>query len=204
MNISAPELAPLFRSDSQGEILARLMLNSDRSYSIAELARTTRTSYATTHREAQRLLRQGLVAEERLGRNSQLSAVTDHPMHSPLCELLRLSYGPAVVLPGLLSPIDGIESAYIYGSWAARRSGEPGSTPGDIDVLVVGDPPRSAVHAAADEAERALGREVNIRVVSAVAWQDAEDPFTRTVHNRPLFQLIFGSMSHDSLGARQK
>lgn len=31
----------------------------------------------------------------------------------------------------------GIESAYIYGSWARRYAGEPGGQPQDIDVTVL-------------------------------------------------------------------
>jgi predicted nucleotidyltransferase len=38
----------------------------------------------------------------------------------------------------MLATIDGVAEAYIYGSWAARYHGEPGSIPADVDVLVVG------------------------------------------------------------------
>lgn len=189
MNTRAPELAPLFRSDSQGEILGRLLLNPDRAFTIAELSRVTGTSYASTHREVQRLIRAGLLNEKRVGRASQVTADTRSTAFAPLAELLRLTYGPATVIPQVLAGVSGIETAYIYGSWAARRSGEPGSPPGDVDVLVVGNPPRSAVHEAAEKAERALGREVNIRVVSTSAWTAAADPFIRTVKGRPLVAL---------------
>lgn len=103
--------------------------------------------------------------------------------------MLLLSYGPVNVIPRTIAGIDGIEQAYIYGSWAARRAGEPGSPPADIDVLVVGNPARSAIYAASEEAEKTLGREVNIRVVSPSAWAAATDPFLRTVKNRPLTTL---------------
>ncbi|MEO6471886.1 MAG: MarR family transcriptional regulator, partial [Aeromicrobium sp.] len=119
VNTLAPQLAPLFRTDAQGEILARLLLNTDRAFSIAELARVTGTSYASTHREVQRLIRSGLVAEQRIGRASQVTASTSSPVYAPLTELLLLSYGPAVVIPKVLADVDGIDEAYIYGSWAA-------------------------------------------------------------------------------------
>lgn len=189
MNTAAPALAPLFRSDAQGEILARLLLNPDRAYSIAELGRITGTSYASTHREVQRLIRAGLLEEHRVGRHHQLRADTTSPAYRPLTELLLLTYGPATVIPRVLVGVPGINEVYIYGSWAARRTGEPGSPPGDVDVLVVGDPPRSAIYEAADEAEAALGREVSIRVVSAGTWAAATDPFIKTVRGRPLVAL---------------
>lgn len=189
VNIAAPELAPLFRSDAQGEILARLLLNPDRAYSIAELGRATETSYASTHREVQRLIRAGLLEEHRVGRHHQLRADTASPAYRPLVDLLLLTYGPATVIPKVLADVPGIEETYIYGSWAARRTGEPGSPPGDVDVLVVGDPPRTAIYEAADEAERSLGRQVSIRIISAKTWAAATDPFIKTVQSRPLIAI---------------
>lgn len=189
MNVPAPRLSPLFRSDTQAEILARLLLNPDRRFTTADLARATGASYASAHREVQRLVGLGLLRQERVGQAVRLSANQADPAYGPLTELLRMSYGPSVVLPSVLAGIPGVEEAHIYGSWAARREGEPGSPPGDIDVLLVGDPPRSSVQDAAREAERRLGREVNVRVIAPSAWKAGDDLFLRTVRERPRIQL---------------
>jgi len=189
MRTPAPQLAPLFRSDAQGEILARILLNPSQAFTISQIARSTGLAYASTHREIQRLIRAGVLHEQRVGRATQVTAATESPAFGPLNELLLLSYGPANVIPQHLADIAGIEEAYIYGSWAARRAGEPGSPPGDIDVLVVGNPSRSAVHEAADDAGKVLEREVNIRIVSPKAWADGTDAFIRTVKDRPLTTL---------------
>jgi predicted nucleotidyltransferase len=189
MNSPAPELSALFRSNAQGEILARLLLEPELSYSIADLARLTGTSYASTHREVQRLIRTGVVTEHRVGQATQIAADSQNRAYGPLRELLLLSYGPATVIPRALAAVGGIREAYLYGSWAARRSGEPGSQPRDIDVLVVGNPKRADLYEAAERAERELGREVNIRAVSPKAWEEAVDPFIITVKERPLIDL---------------
>jgi predicted nucleotidyltransferase len=186
---SAPVLSPLFRSDTQAELLARLILNPDKSYTMAALARAVHAPYSTIHREVQRLVRAGLLAEEPVGRAILLRVDTSSPLYGPVAELLRLSYGAAAIIPRVLVGISGIEQAYIYGSWAARRSGEAGDAPADIDVLVVGAPSRARIADAADEAERALGREVNIRIISPAAWADGADLFIKTVKQRPLIQL---------------
>ncbi|MBN9376102.1 MAG: ArsR family transcriptional regulator [Cellulomonas sp.] len=189
MNTPAPRLSPLFRSDTQAEILARLILNPDRSYTTAELARAASAPYATAHREVQRLIDAGLLTQEKVGRAIRLSANQSDPAFAPVGELLRLSYGPAVVVPRVLAGLAGIQEAYLYGSWAARREGERGSPPGDIDVLVVGNPPRSEIHDAAAHAEQVLGREVNIRLVSPQAWREGTDLFVKTVRDRPRIRL---------------
>ncbi|MDJ0355109.1 hypothetical protein [Paenarthrobacter sp. PH39-S1] len=46
-----------------------------------------------------------------------------------MAEIITDTYGPRPVLEDLLAEVDGIEAAYIYGSWAARRTGTPGPPP---------------------------------------------------------------------------
>jgi predicted nucleotidyltransferase len=186
---AGPELSPLFRSDSQGAILALLLLNPGRAFTVAELARGTDTAYASAHREVERLLRTQVVTETRVGLHRQVTANPASPAAEPLRQLVLLSYGPAVVVARSLRRVRGIEEAYLYGSWAARRAGERGSPPQDIDVLVVGNPARGEVYDAADEAARLLGREVNPRVVATDAWHTSQDPFLVTVRSRPLTRL---------------
>jgi predicted nucleotidyltransferase len=65
--------------------------------------------------------------------------VTDSALSRPLTDLLTVTYGPLPVLTEELRTVPGIAKAYLYGSWAARYSGEPGPPPNDVDVLVVGD-----------------------------------------------------------------
>ncbi len=190
MNIKAPTLAPLFRSDAQGEILAQLFLNSEREFTIAELARMASTPYASAHREVARITGMGLATSRKRGQAVEVQARRDTPFFGPLVELLSLTYGPVVVIPRQFQTIVGIDHAYIYGSWAARREGEIGDPPGDVDVLIVGNPPRAQVHEAASKAGAALSREVNTRIVSSSAWEASDtDPFLQTLRERPLVPL---------------
>lgn len=77
-------------------------------------------------------------------------------MSRPLTDLLAVTYGPLPVLTDLLSAATGVEEAYIYGSWAARYLGEPGSVPQDVDVLAVGTA-SDDLYDAARRADSALG-----------------------------------------------
>lgn len=189
MNTRPPALGPLFRSDAQGEILAKILLNPDQSFTVTELAKAARTPYASAHREVSRMVQMGLVRADKRGQSLDIRAATDFPIYQPLREILGFTYGPSAVIPRFLAGIDGIEQAFIYGSWAARREGEPGSAPGDVDVLVVGNPSRADIYDAASKAGTAIGREVNIRILNAAAWSAGDDPFIRTVKQRPLIQL---------------
>jgi DNA-binding transcriptional ArsR family regulator len=184
-------LLPLLRSPLLGEVLAWIYLHPEASYSVTELARQFKVSQSTVSREADRLADAGLVQEERRGNMRLLRADPTNPLARPLTELLALTYGPAAVLADLLPPIAGVDEAYIYGSWAARYSGESGPPPRDVDVLVVGDADDDDLADAAQAAERRLGREVNIHRVPAAAWQAVDgDPFLASVRSRPSYPLV--------------
>jgi predicted nucleotidyltransferase len=132
----------------------------------------------------------GLIREERRGNLRLLQANLDSPLARPLTELLTLTYGPAAILADLLVSVDGVDEAYIYGSWAARHAGEPGPFPRDVDVLVVGDADEDDIFDVGRQAEQQLGREVNIHRVAAKAWRgSANDPFLKAVRSRPLVSI---------------
>ena len=185
------QLLPLLRSPLLGELLAWIYLHPEASYSLTELAARFTVSQSTVSREADRLAETGLVREERRGNLRLLRADPTHPLARPLTELLALTYGPAPVLADLLPPLDGVDEAYIYGSWAARYAGEAGPPPRDVDVLVVGDADEDDLADAARAAEGRLGREVNIHRVPAAAWlSHTDDPFLASVRSRPLYPIV--------------
>lgn len=185
-----PVLLPLLRSPFQGELLAWLFLHPGEEYALIELAKRFDVSASTVTREVDRLAAAGLVVERRIGNLRMIQADTDVVVARPLTELLALTYGPVAVLGERLSGVAAVEEAYIYGSWAARYSGEPGRVPKDIDVLVVGAADEDDLYDAARSAERQLGREVNIRRLSRDDWESSVgDPFLETVRSRPLVRL---------------
>ncbi|MFI7699189.1 hypothetical protein [Nonomuraea sp. NPDC049480] len=183
-------LLPLLRSPFQGELLAWLFLHPDVEYAQVELAKRFGVSPSSVTREVDRLGAAGLVVTRRTGNMRMVRADTDVAVARPLTELLALTYGPTAVLGEQLSGVDGIEDAYIYGSWAARYSGEPGRVPNDVDVLVIGSADEDDLYDAARSAERQLGREVSIRRLSRDEWESSQgDPFLETVKTRPLVRL---------------
>jgi hypothetical protein len=171
-------------------MLAWLFLYPEDEFSTTDLANRFRVSPATASREADRLVEGNLIGERRTGNLRLLRARTDTIVARPLTDLLAVTYGPSAVLSAILSRIPGIAEAHIYGSWAARYRGQPGPLPRDVDVLVVGDADDDDLYDAARNAERRLGREVNIHRVTPDAWRgQGADPFLDNVRSRPLVPL---------------
>jgi predicted nucleotidyltransferase len=187
---SSPQLLPIFRSEGQGRLLARVYLQADRPANIAELARELRLDDGALTREANRLERAGLVRSERVGRSRILHANQESPYYRDLYGLLLKAFGPAAVVGEELARVEGIERAYVHGSWAARYAGEPGPDPADIDVIVVGNPSSGLelTRVSTDLFAR-LGREVNIVVVDPTDWEAPGSGFLREVQSRPLVPI---------------
>ncbi|GAA1768324.1 ArsR family transcriptional regulator [Nostocoides vanveenii] len=166
MRTEPPLLAPIFRSDGQARLLAALLLTGD-ELSITDLADRADLAYPTVHREVERLLHAGILAETQVGRTRLIRAADDSPLVEPLRQILLVSAGPVVLLEHELRSIEGIESAFLYGSFAARSLGVPGPPPSDIDLMVIGVPDADEIYAACDRVQERVGRPVNPTILTA-------------------------------------
>lgn len=190
----APSLLPIFRSHQQAELLALLLSDADREWGLTELSERTSVPYSSVHREVARAERTGLVASRSVGRTRLVRADPSSPYFEGLADVLVRAFGPPWVLREVLDPIEGIEATYLFGSWAARFSGNDGPHPvGDLDVLILGDPDRELAYAAAAVAEQRLGRPVEITIRPADWLQQGTGAFHDTVTSRPLVPVVIAT-----------
>ncbi|WP_166997841.1 winged helix-turn-helix domain-containing protein [Paramicrobacterium fandaimingii] len=189
MKSSAAVLSPILRSDTQGRMLASLLLDPEVELTLTELARRANVAVPTILRDVDRLVAGEYLRDRRIGRSRLIRANTSHPLFAPLRQIIMYGYGPAVVLTTLLADVSYIDAAYIYGSWAERSSGKSGHDPEDIDVLVIGHADQSEVYALARKASQLIGKEVNINQIAPERWASADDGFITTVRSRPLVPL---------------
>jgi len=165
-----------------------VLLNPQREWTLTELASKVGVAVSSAQRELARAEQTGVVTSRRLG-NTRLVTAADSPLTRPLTEVLLRSFGPRQVLAEALAGLDGVQAAYLFGSWAARYAGQEGRAPADLDVLVIGAPDRDALDEAAQHAGARLGREVNVTIRSPEWWQHGDDGFHAEVTSRPLVPL---------------
>ncbi len=195
MKTLAAQLTPFVRSDAVGAILAELLAHPDQELSLAELGRRTGASGPVVHREVGRLVESGVLRDRQDGRNRLVRADDRHPLFALMSDLIAATYGPVPVLRELFADLDGVERLTIYGSWAARRAGEGGAFPNDLDVLVVGTAPRRHLAALATEASERLGLPVNVTRLSLEEWTATEaSPFIATIRSRPHVDVLTGEV----------
>lgn len=190
---SAPSLLPILRSQQQGEILALLLGDPDRELSLTEISELTGAPHPSVFREVQRAEQAGIVTTRKIGNTRLVRAQPDSPYYAGLADILTKAFGVPAVLAGELAHVNGIDDAYVYGSWAARRDGQPGRRPvADIDVLVLGTPDRDQLYAALDTAEKRLGRPVQATIRDTDWLESGSGSFHDTVTSRPLLRLNLG------------
>lgn len=190
MRSAAPALLPVFRSQLQADILAALLLDPDREYSMTDLAQRFGAPLSTVHGEVGRLTEAGLLSRRNVGRSAMIRANPANRFVEPLTELLLLSWGPLQVIADEFAALENVERVLIFGSWAARYHQRHGPPPHDLDVLVVGQPTRQAVYDAADRAQHRLGMPVNPVIRTGEAWSQATDPLVQQIQSGPLVIVL--------------
>jgi DNA-binding transcriptional ArsR family regulator len=188
MRTEAPLLAPIFRSDGQARLLATLLLGGD-ELSLTELAERADLAYPTAHREVARLLEAGILTERTVGRTRLIKANSDSALTAPIRDILLVSTGPVVLLAEELDKIDDVESAFLYGSFAARVRGVPGPPPNDIDLMVIGAPDAASVYDACERVERVVARPINPTIMTR-AEIDADSGFLESVAANPTVPIV--------------
>ena len=85
--------------------------------------------------------------------------------------------------------MNGVERAFIYGSWATRYHNPSAPPPNDIDVLILGNPDRRALARSARVLSQELGLEVEPHVVSSADFEQGASGFLRATKQGPLVEL---------------
>lgn len=134
MSAGQLDLTPIFRSDTQVRLLAEVLWGKPASG--RDLARRLHIPQPTIAREIARLENAGLLETETIGRSKIVHPV-DSPVSGALRQIVAYAAGAPLVVQNALAGVEGIDEAFIFGSWARRFRGEPGPPPGDIDIAVV-------------------------------------------------------------------
>ncbi len=188
MRTSAPAIVPLFRSEMQLRLLALLLLQPERSWTLQELAQALDAPASSVHRELGRAQRAGIIRRSTTARPHRFQAATEDPLYEPVAELLRRSVGVEQQLRVELQRPDVLAAA-IYGSWAGGTR-RPDS---DIDVLVIGDADLRELRRRVRPIGKAAGRTIDLTVLSAKEFQSLlaeESSFARRVLQAPTTVLV--------------
>ena len=155
----------LFGSKTRVALLSKLLMNTDTSFYIRQLAKETKTPYSMLYKEVKNLASLGIVNEEKKGKITLVAVNKKLPYLAELKGLMLKTAGIASFIGNALSKLQGVRYALIYGSFASGEETESS----DVDILVVGDVEEESILNALNAIEQKTGREINY-----IVWNDGE------------------------------
>ena len=177
------------RSDLRRKVLTFFYVNREARVYVRQLAAALDADSTNLSRELTRLAHEGFLSAEREGRQLYYSVNHAYPYLKPVFALLQGSVGIEPTLKKALQLVNGIESAWIFGSFA---KGEADAN-SDIDLLIVGRPDQARLSREIRKTEKALHREVSYTVFTPEELKRRiarHDPFVMDIWNGKRIGLI--------------
>ena len=165
---------------ARAELLHLLFTDPERSLHLRDLARLSGLAIGTIQREVANLRNAGLIEERRDGNRLYFKANTANPIFPELRGIALKTTGLRPQLTAALDGLDGIELAFVYGSYA-EGTAVPES---DIDLLVIGSIGLRKLSPSLREVADTMNREINPSVMSAAAYKEklkSGDAYIRNV-----------------------
>jgi len=186
------------RSKARQRLLAYYVTNPTARRHLRDLAKRLAIDPSNLSRELRGLERAGLFRSEVVGRQKYFELNREYALYHEVCSIVAKTIGAAPLIAQTLRGIEDIEDAYLYGSFARNQQ----DAASDIDVLVIGAPPREALATAVGKLERRLGREINITVMTRKEFRSRrmrKDAFLDNVwHNKPVSLLGLNEKAQSS------
>ena len=125
-----------FRSKARQQLLAFYFTNPTARHHLRDLAERLGIDPSNLSKELGRLEREGLFGSEVSGRQKYFQLNREYPLFDEVRKIVAKTIGAAPVIAQSLKRIEGIDEAYLYGSFASNQQ----DAASDIDVLMIGAP----------------------------------------------------------------
>ena len=145
------------RSKTTQKILNLFFLNEKEKFYINELAEKIKEDPANVHKKLIELKKEGVLSDEFSGKERYFFLNTKYPFLKEYKKIILKRLGFEKILKEKLNKLKGIDSVYIFGSYAKNRL----SLESDIDILIVGDFDTLKLQKTLLEIQKLTGREIN-------------------------------------------
>lgn len=176
-------------SSLRRKLLTYLYSNRSARFYVRQMAGILDVDPTNLSRELTRLEKEGLLQSEVEGRQLYYTVNRRYPYLKPLFTMLRGSVGMVPTLKNSLARVAGIDSAYVYGSFAKNEA----DASSDIDLLIVGQPDQIVLASEIRRTEKMLRREINYTVFNQQELEQklkARNPFVTDIWRGKRITLI--------------
>jgi len=147
----------LFSSKLRIKLLDVFLSSPDARFYIRELERKIKEEAKNVSRELKNLEALGLLISEKQGNLKYYSVNENFFLYPELKAIIFKTTGVQGILKEALERLKGIETAFIYGTYATGKESESS----DVDVMVIGKPDLTELNEVISNLEEKLNREIN-------------------------------------------
>jgi predicted nucleotidyltransferase len=156
---------------------------------VRDLAQRLDVDPSNLSKELRHLETEGLFTSETSGRQKYFRLNREYPLFDEVRRIIEKTIGTAPLLAETLQHIDGIQEAYLYGSFARNQQ----DVASDIDVIVIGNPKGTILAEVIRSLEHQLGREINYTVLTRREFdlrRARKDAFLEDIWHKERFSLV--------------
>jgi predicted nucleotidyltransferase len=147
-----------YRSQITKKVLGYYFLNPEKARYINELADLLSVDPGNLFRKLKELEQEGVLVSEARGNQKYFSLNEKYPLLHEVKKIYNAKYGVASLLKNKINKLKGLQSAWIFGSYAKNTFQQES----DIDLLLVGSHSSLEAKRLILPLEKDLGREINI------------------------------------------
>src|SRR5260370_18312846 len=152
----------VLRSKARQQLPAYYFTNLTARHHLRDLAERLSIDPSNLSKELGRMEREGLFRSEVSGRQKYFQLNREYPLFDEVRKIVAKTIGAAPLITQSLKRIEGIDEAYLYGSFASNQQ----DAASDLDVLVIGAPREEVLAPVMQRLERQLGREIKYTVLT--------------------------------------
>jgi predicted nucleotidyltransferase len=183
------DIIKIFKSKARQELFRLYFSNPDKVFYLRELERELGTPVSMLRKELVALEKEGIFNSERKGNLLYYCLNKNYPLFDELKSIVFKTVGIKASLEKLLSAVKGIDTAFIYGSYAKNSE----NAKSDIDLFVIGDPDEDMLLDKINKLEKILKREINYSIYSKPNFtkkKKEQDPFIEDLlKNKKIFLI---------------
>ena len=156
------DITHIFKSKARTALFRLYFTNPDKKYYLRELERVLSIPVSIIRKELVALEKSGIFRLTKKANLCYYSLNRDYPLYNELKNIVFKTVGIQGALSNLLSSINGIEAAFIYGSYAKNED----NAKSDVDFFIIGNIDEDSLLSEINKLEETIHRDINYSLYS--------------------------------------
>ena len=181
-------MIPTF-TKNQGLILEIFFNHPDNAYYLRQISRFLNKKPGVFQRDINNLVKNGVLESYYQGNNRFFKINKNYSLYKDLKNIFFKTIGIKGKLEEILKKIEGIKSAFIYGSFARGEEQKQS----DIDLCIIGSIDENHLIKKLTELEKKVDREINYILITESEYKDklkSKDSFLENINKQDKIYLI--------------